>query len=123
MKPAGRWDVRYYAREGHARPRSIMLNVPTLWTVFIVNFLALGLIWAYVMRSYPNLDSARVCTGAVLSAAARGAAAASGGAVAMLRFAIESMLPLLAGATVLVFAPCLAAKGIQRFYGREVSWR
>ncbi len=28
-----------------------MLNVPTLWTAFVVNFLALGLIWAYVMRA------------------------------------------------------------------------
>ena len=39
-----------------------MLNVPTLWTAFVVNFLALGLIWAYVMRSYPNLASARYWT-------------------------------------------------------------
>ena len=30
-----------------------MLSVPTLWTVFVINFLALGLIWAYVMRCYP----------------------------------------------------------------------
>ena len=38
-----------------ARPAFAMLSVPTLWTVFVVNFLALGLIWAYVMRSYPEL--------------------------------------------------------------------
>ena len=34
--------------------RGAMLNVPTLWTVFVINFLALGLIWAYVTRSYPK---------------------------------------------------------------------
>ncbi len=39
-----------------------MLSVPTLWTVFIVNFLALSLIWAYVMRSYPKLEAARFWT-------------------------------------------------------------
>ena len=36
-----------------------MLNVPTLWTVFVVNFSALGLIWAYVTRSYPKFEAAR----------------------------------------------------------------
>ena len=29
-------------------PALAMLSVPTLWTAFVVNFLALGLIWAYV---------------------------------------------------------------------------
>ena len=36
-----------------------ILSVPTLWTVFIVNFLAQGLFWAYVMRSYPTFLAAR----------------------------------------------------------------
>ena len=36
-----------------------MLSVPTLWTVFVANFLALGLIWAYVMRSYPAFEIGR----------------------------------------------------------------
>ena len=40
-----------------------MLSVPTLWTVFVINFLALGLIWAYVMRSYPTFEAARFWTG------------------------------------------------------------
>ena len=48
-----------------------MLNVPTLWTAFVVNFLALGLIWAYVMRSYPAFVAARFWTGAAFAAAAR----------------------------------------------------
>ena len=47
-----------------------MLSVPTLWTVFVINFLALGLIWAYVMRSYPSFDAARYWTGSAFLAAA-----------------------------------------------------
>ncbi len=93
-----------------------MLSVPTLWLVFVVNFLALGLIWAYVMRSYPNLAAARFWTGAAFAAAA-------GAGLAMLRFVTDSLLPLLAGGTVLVFAACLIAMGIKRFYNREVNWR
>ena len=38
---------------GQLRPGQAMLSVPTLWTVFVINFLALGLVWAYVIRSYP----------------------------------------------------------------------
>jgi diguanylate cyclase (GGDEF)-like protein len=93
-----------------------MLNVPTLWTVSVVNFLALALIWAYVMRSYPKFGAARFWTGSAF-------AGACGGALAMLRLAMDSLLPLLAGGTVLIFAACLAAMGIKRFYDRPVSWR
>jgi len=35
-----------------------MLNLPTLWTVFVINFLAVGLIWAYVAHTYPKLEAA-----------------------------------------------------------------
>jgi diguanylate cyclase (GGDEF)-like protein len=95
-----------------------MLSVPTLWTVFVINFLALGLIWAYVMRSYPKFEAARFWTGSAF-------AAAVGAALATLRFATDwdTLLPLLAGGTVLIFAACLAAMGVKRFYGREVTWR
>jgi diguanylate cyclase (GGDEF)-like protein len=93
-----------------------MLSVPTLWTVFVINFLALGLVWAYVARSYPKFDAARFWTAAALTAAA-------GAALAMLRFGVDSLMPLLAGGTVLIFAACLAAMGIKRFYGEPVSWR
>src|SRR3989440_6697999 len=95
-----------------------MLSVPTLWTVFVIIFLALGLIWAYVMRSYPKFEAARFWTGSAL-------AAAVGAALATLRFATDwdSLLPLLAGGTVLIFAACLAAMGVRRFYGHEVTWR
>jgi diguanylate cyclase (GGDEF)-like protein len=94
-----------------------MLSVPTLWTVFVINFLALGLIWAYVMRSYPKFEAARFWTGSALAAAA-------GAALATLRFATDwdSLLPLLAGGTVLIFAACLGAMGVKRFYGQAVTW-
>jgi diguanylate cyclase (GGDEF)-like protein len=93
-----------------------MMSVPTLWTVFVINFLALGLIWAYVLRSYPAFEAARFWTGSAF-------AGAFGATVAMLRFAVDSMAPLLAGGTVLIFAACLAAMGIKRFYGQPMSWR
>jgi diguanylate cyclase (GGDEF)-like protein len=93
-----------------------MLSVSTLWTVFVINFLALGLIWAYVMRSYPKFEAARFWTASAF-------AAAIGAALAMLRVAVDSLLPLLAGGTLLIFAACLGAMGIKRFYDRPTSWR
>ena len=62
-----------------------MLSVPTLWTVFVINFLALGLIWAYVMRSYPSFDAARFWTGSAFAAAA-------GASLAMLRVVFPDSL-------------------------------
>lgn len=93
-----------------------MLSVPTLWTVFVTNFLALGLVWTYVMRSYPNFDAARFWTAGAL-------VAALGAALAMLREIMPPLLPLMIGATLLIAACSLAAMGIERFYGRAVSWR
>ena len=94
-----------------------MLSVPTLWTVFVINFLALGLIWAYVMRSYPSFEAARFWTGSAFAAAA-------GAAIAMLRVVFpDSLVPLLFAGTALVLAICLAAMGIRRFFHQPVSWR
>ena len=92
-----------------------MLSVPTLWVVFVINFLALGLVWAYVMRCYPKFPAARFWATSVLVAAA-------GAAVSMLRGVIDSLFPLLAGGTLLVLACCLAAMGVQRFYRQPASW-
>ena len=91
-----------------------MLSVPTLWTVFVINFLALGLIWAYVMRSYPSFDAARYWTGSAFVAAA-------GASLAMLRVVFpDSLVPLLFAGTALVLAICLAAMGIRKFYNQPV---
>ncbi|KJC58405.1 diguanylate cyclase [Bradyrhizobium sp. LTSPM299] len=93
-----------------------MLSVPTLWTVFVINFLALGLIWAYVTRSYPAFGAARFWTASAF-------AAAGGAACAMLRVVMtDSLLPLLVAGTLLVLAACLAEMGVRCFYGRLVSW-
>jgi diguanylate cyclase (GGDEF)-like protein len=93
-----------------------MLSVPTLWLVFVVNFTALGLIWTYVARSYPNFTAAPMWTGSAFLAAL-------GAAISMLRGVLDSIVPLLAGGTLLILACCLAATGVRRFYGQDMSWR
>ncbi|MGJ4892910.1 GGDEF domain-containing protein [Bradyrhizobium sp. HKCCYLR20261] len=93
-----------------------MLSVPTLWTAFVVNFLALGLIWAYVMRSYPNLESARYWTASSFMCA-------PAALFALGRFYFGSFTALLAGGLLMTFAICLAAMGVERFYGKKPSWR
>jgi diguanylate cyclase (GGDEF)-like protein len=93
-----------------------MLSVPTLWTAYVVNFLALGLVWAYVARSYPKFEAARFWTGSAF-------VAAGGAALAMLRMFTDSLLPLLVASIVLIFAVCLGAMGVKRFYDQPVSWR
>lgn len=93
-----------------------MLSVPTLWVVFVVNFLALGLVWTYVVRSYPTLVAARYWASAAFTAAFFSA-------ISMLRGELDSMLPLLFGGGGLIFAICLCTMGIQRFYQRPVSWQ
>ena len=45
-----------------------MLSVPTLWVVFVVNFVAIGVVWIYVVRSYPNFNAARFWMAAALLA-------------------------------------------------------
>jgi len=93
-----------------------MLSVSTLWTVFVANFLALGLIWAYVARSYPKFVAARFWTGSAFVGAA-------GATAALLRLFIDSPVPTVVGAAGIIAACCLATMGIQRFYDRPVSWR
>jgi diguanylate cyclase (GGDEF)-like protein len=93
-----------------------MLSVPTLWTAFVVNFLALGLIWAYIVHSYPSLEAARFWTASALCAA-------MGASIAMLAIVLDSLVPLLFGGTTVIFSTCLALMGIRRFYGEPVRWR
>ena len=94
-----------------------MLSVQTLWTVFVVNFLAVALIWAYVAYTYPKFEAAKFWAGS-------SALGAFGAFLAMLIVVFEgSLLPLIAAATVLIFAACLVATGIERFYEQPISWR
>jgi diguanylate cyclase (GGDEF)-like protein len=94
-----------------------MLSVPTLWTVFVINFLALGLIWAYVMRCYPSFEAARFWTGSAF-------VAAFGAALAMLRVIFpDSLMPLLFAGTLLILAICLASMGIRTFFNQPAPWR
>ena len=50
-------------------------------------------------------------------------AAAVGAAIASLRFEIVSLVPLLVGGVILIFAACAASMGIRRFYDQPVEWR
>ncbi len=94
-----------------------MLSVPTLWTVFVINFLAVGLIWAYVAHTYPRLEAARFWTASSFGASI-------GGFAAMLIMVVPgTLVPLLVGGITMIFAAHLAAMGIERFYERPVSWR
>ncbi|WP_234683652.1 GGDEF domain-containing protein [Bradyrhizobium monzae] len=93
-----------------------MLNVPTLWMVFVVNFSALGLTWAYVTYSYPRFEAARFWMASAFVGAA-------GAMTALVRLFVDSPLPLLLGAAGIITASCLTAVGIHRFYDRPVPWR
>ncbi|RTE90890.1 MULTISPECIES: GGDEF domain-containing protein [Bradyrhizobium] len=92
-----------------------MLSVPTLWTVIVINFLALGMVWAYVARAYPKFEAARYWTAAAVLAA-------SGAAISMLRDVMDPRLPLIGGGGIMIFSSWLACMGVARFYHRPVSW-
>src|SRR3984957_16283484 len=108
------WRARRQGRQGHMRPGFAMMNVPTLWTIFIINFLALGLVWAYVARSYPKFEAAPFWTGS-------SRAAAAGAGLAVLRLVVGSPLPPLIRGTSLIFPACLPAMGIKRFCDQAVA--
>jgi diguanylate cyclase (GGDEF)-like protein len=93
-----------------------MLNVGTLFTVFTVNFLALGVVWAYVATSYPNLHAARYWTAAAVTAAL-------GTGVSVLRgVGVDPLITIMLGNGMLLLATSLAATGMNQFYGRPVGW-
>lgn len=92
-----------------------MLSVPTLWLVFVLNFAALGLVWAYVQRCYPNFRAARFWTAGTLCASA-------GAAVSLFRGYVDPAFPVLVGGGLLVFGGCLGAMGIRTFYKKPAAW-
>lgn len=92
-----------------------MLSVPTLFVVFVVNFLAIGVVWSYVARSYPNFEAARYwCAMALI--------AALGAGTSLMRGQIDPLIPILLGNGLVIFACCVGMMGIRRFYGKPVSW-
>jgi diguanylate cyclase (GGDEF)-like protein len=99
-----------------------MLSLSTLWIVFVANFLALGAIWAYVARTHPSFGAARLWSASTFIAAV-------GAALSILRSFIDPhswmlySLVLSIGGTLLTFACCLSAAGVQRYYDRAVWWR
>lgn len=93
-----------------------MLSVPTLWIVFVVNFVALGLVWIYVARSYPNFEAARFWAFAALTAS-------TGAAISMMRDYMNPLIPLTVGGGLLIASCGIASMGIERFYDRALSWR
>jgi len=93
-----------------------MLSVPTLWVTIIINFLAMGLVWAYVMRCYPKFAAAKFWAAASL-------VAATGAGITMLRGSMDPRFPLVVGGGLLVFACGIAAMGVRRFYDLDIRWR
>lgn len=92
-----------------------MLSVPTLFVVFVVNFLAIGVVWSYVARSYPNFEAARYwCAMALI--------AAVGASISLMRGQIDPLIPVLLGNGLVIFACCVGVMGIKRFYAKPVSW-
>jgi hypothetical protein len=93
-----------------------MLSVPTLFTVFTVNFLSMGLVWIYVARSYPNLKAATYWTASAFSAAL-------GAGISMLRGSVDPLIPIVLGGGLMLFATSLSTMGMNKFYGRPSGWQ
>src|SRR5579885_1175730 len=91
-----------------------MLSVPTIWVAIIINFLSMGLVWVYVMRSYPKFAAAKFWAAASLVAAA-------GAALTMLRGLMDPRFPLVVGGGLLVFACGLATMGVRRFFDLDIQ--
>jgi diguanylate cyclase (GGDEF)-like protein len=87
----------------------MQLNVPTIQIVILANFLALAVVWSYVVRSYPNLSAAKFWKVSMCLAA-------TGAAVSMLRGIVPPLLPIVLGNGLMVLACCCAWAGIRRFY-------
>src|SRR5262249_35881342 len=79
-------------------------------------FLSMGMVWAYVMRSYPKFAAAKFWAAASLTAAL-------GAGITMLRGAMEPSVPLVLGGGLLVFACGIATMGVRRFFDLDVQWR
>jgi diguanylate cyclase (GGDEF)-like protein len=89
--------------------------MPTLWVVFMTNFVAVGLVWLHVMRSYPTFAPARFWTAGALICAASAA-------LGLLRGIIDPVVTLVVGGSCIVLSCCLFTQGIFSFYGKRTTW-
>jgi diguanylate cyclase (GGDEF)-like protein len=89
----------------------MQLNLPTIQIVILANFVALAVVWSYVVRSYPNLNAARSWQTSTFVAAA-------GAATSLLRGIVYPLLPILLGNGLMILACCLGWTGIRQFYNR-----
>src|SRR3954447_965169 len=92
-----------------------MVSIPTLWVVLVVNFLALAMVWTYVVCNYPRFGAAKFWAGGAYLGAA-------GAMISMLRGSVDPLIPVLLGNGLLLLACWLGAMGMQRFYDQPVSW-
>ncbi len=91
------------------------LSLPTLFTVLIVNFLAIGILWAYVAYNYRNFVAARFwALGSLV--------AMLGAATSLTRGVMHPLIPILAGGGLMVLAASIGAMGIKRFFNKPASW-
>ncbi len=92
-----------------------MLSVPTLWTSFLTVFVALAIVWAYVVRSYPTMAAARYwLLGSLFGAL--------GTAISMLRFVEPVAISVVVSSTLFILCAWTFYNGVRRFYGLPVSW-
>lgn len=92
-----------------------MLNIQTLFLVYIGNFLAFGIVWGYVATRHPHFRAARFWTAAAF-------VAATGASAAMLRGVAHPLVPILFGNGMMIAATFLSIMGVQCFYNRSLSW-
>lgn len=93
-----------------------MLSVQTLLIVYVGNFLAIGLVWAYVSVHYPHFRPARFW-------AAAASTATVGACASLLRGMTDPLIPILLGNGFMIAATFLATFGAQRFYNQPIKYR
>jgi diguanylate cyclase (GGDEF)-like protein len=93
-----------------------MVNVVTLWLVLTANLVSSALMWAYVMRRYPNLVAARYWGACSLIAAVAPE-------VGLLRNVFDLQALVLIAGMMTILACCLSWMGLRRFYGEQPAWR
>ena len=94
----------------------MQLHAQTLQIVILANFVALAVVWTYVVRSYPTLNAAGCWTASAW-------AAAGGALVSLLRPVMDPLLPITVGNSLMILACCLSWAGIRQFYNQPIPVR